>query len=350
MARAGVNYADISKAAEYIQHEGHLPTVDRVRAYLGTGSKSTIAPLLKQWREQNITNTNALGLPQDVLNAVKSLCEMVQHQADNKIETIQNTCNSITEELQGQLTAVLAELSALKKVHTTTERALVDAQTDHQSLTKKFDSAQHKHEKTAFQLAETVSRVAELKAVNTEFKQECKDIRGHFEHYQQHIASDRQREQDLFHTTQLRDQAQLDAFTHQIRGLTSQLSDEIKAREQYEDKVHGLSSEVQTKDHQITQVNAVLTALQSRFDEVNKKNAALAKNNDSQQKELKDALRHQVETNQTLALLKQSHKGISAELDNIKINHHNLQNEYQLPLQEKTLLQGQYKQLAMSLP
>lgn len=350
MARAGVNYADILKAAEYIQQEGHLPTVDRVRAYLGTGSKSTIAPLLKQWREQNVADKNALGLPQDVITAVKSLCDRIQHQADNKIETVQHTCNSITEDMEHQLAAVLAELSALKKVHTSTERALVEAQTDNQSLMKKLENAQHKHEKTAYQLAGSVSRVAELKAVNAELKQECQDIRGHFEHYQQHIASDRQREQDLFHATQLRDQAQIDAFTLQIRGLTSQLSDEIKAREQYEDKVHGLSSEVQTKDNQITQVNTVLNSLQSRFDEVNKKNAALAKNNNSQQKELKDALRLQAETNQTLVLLKQSQKGISTELDNIKINHHNLQNEYQLALQEKALLQGQYKQLAMSLP
>lgn len=350
MARSGVNYVDISKAAEYIQDDGHLPTVDRVRAYLGTGSKSTIAPLLKQWREQHITDTNALGLPQDVLNAVKSLCERVQLQADSKIETVQNTCNDITEELQLQLTAVLTELSELKKVHTTSERALVEAQTDHQSLMKTLESAQHKHEKTAFQLKGSVSRVAELKAVNAELKQECKDIRGHFEHYQQHIASDRQREQDLFHATQLRDQAQLDAFTHQIRELTSQLSDQIKAQEQYEDKIQSLGSEVQTKDNEITQVNVALTALQSRFDEINKKNAALKKNNNIQQKELKDALRHQVETNQALELLKQSHRGISAELENIKINHHNLQNEYQLALQEKALLQGQYKQLAMSLP
>jgi hypothetical protein len=67
MARAGVNYTDILKAAEYIQHDGHLPTVDRVRAYLGTGSKSAIAPLLKQWWEQNVADKNAQSLPQDLL-------------------------------------------------------------------------------------------------------------------------------------------------------------------------------------------------------------------------------------------------------------------------------------------
>lgn len=97
-------------------------------------------------------------------------------------------------------------------------------------------------------------------------------------------------------------------------------------------------------------MNAALTALQSRFDEIDKKNAALKKNNNSQKKELKEAFSHQAEINKALALLTQSHQGISAELENIKINHHNLQNEYQLALEEKALLQGQYKQLAMSLP
>ncbi|GGZ80154.1 DNA-binding protein [Paraglaciecola sp. Hal342] len=50
MARAGVTYHDIAKAAEAIKTHGQEPTVDRVREHLGTGSKSTIAPLLKRWR------------------------------------------------------------------------------------------------------------------------------------------------------------------------------------------------------------------------------------------------------------------------------------------------------------
>lgn len=52
MARIGVTFLDVSKAAEALRAHGQEPTVDRVREHLGTGSKSTIAPLLKRWREQ----------------------------------------------------------------------------------------------------------------------------------------------------------------------------------------------------------------------------------------------------------------------------------------------------------
>lgn len=53
MARIGVTYKDIAEASETIKSRGQEPTVDRVREYLGTGSKSTIAPHLKQWRNNN---------------------------------------------------------------------------------------------------------------------------------------------------------------------------------------------------------------------------------------------------------------------------------------------------------
>lgn len=53
MARAGVTYHDVVKAAEAIKSQRQEPTVDRVREHLGTGSKSTIAPLLKRWRSDN---------------------------------------------------------------------------------------------------------------------------------------------------------------------------------------------------------------------------------------------------------------------------------------------------------
>lgn len=56
MARAGVTYHLVAKAAATIKTQGQEPTVDRVREYLGTGSKSTIAPLLKRenWQGRKV--------------------------------------------------------------------------------------------------------------------------------------------------------------------------------------------------------------------------------------------------------------------------------------------------------
>lgn len=52
MGRYGVTYLDVVNAATEIQSAGQNPTVDAVRQRLGTGSKSTIAPYLKQWRNK----------------------------------------------------------------------------------------------------------------------------------------------------------------------------------------------------------------------------------------------------------------------------------------------------------
>ena len=50
MGRLGISYEEVAKVADELQQKGIKPTVDGVRARLGTGSKSTIVPYLRQWR------------------------------------------------------------------------------------------------------------------------------------------------------------------------------------------------------------------------------------------------------------------------------------------------------------
>lgn len=349
MARAGVNYADILKAAEYIQHNGHLPTVDRVREYLGTGSKSTIAPLLKQWHEQNATDKSAQGLPQDLLTAVKSLCDRVQHQADNKIKEEQNRCNTVTDDMQHQLTEALTKLSQLKGSHSEIELVLKDSQAENQSLSKMLETSQRKIEKTTYQLDEKDSRIAELKAENNELRQESKDIRAHFEHYQQHMANDKQRELELFQTTQFRDQAQIEASTVQIIKLTAQLANEIDKRKGYDEQIRELSAEVQKKDNQLNITTAELTGQRKQLDDVVKEKLALESKCIDLQIEMKDLIGHKVKTDQAFALLQQAHQGMTGELKKMEASHLNLQNENRVTSQEKSVLQGQYLQLVDTL-
>jgi len=52
VGRKGITYLDVVKAANELQGNGLNPTVDEVRLRLGTGSKSTIVPHLRQWRRQ----------------------------------------------------------------------------------------------------------------------------------------------------------------------------------------------------------------------------------------------------------------------------------------------------------
>ena len=52
MARAGVTFLDVEKAVLQLQGRGKNPSVDAIRELLGTGSKSTIAQHLRDYRAE----------------------------------------------------------------------------------------------------------------------------------------------------------------------------------------------------------------------------------------------------------------------------------------------------------
>jgi hypothetical protein len=52
MARPGINYHDVADAAQQLTGQGKNPTIEGIRAFLGTGSSSTIAPHLRDWKSK----------------------------------------------------------------------------------------------------------------------------------------------------------------------------------------------------------------------------------------------------------------------------------------------------------
>jgi chromosome segregation ATPase len=350
MARAGVNYSNINQAAEYIQSEGNVPTVDRVREYLGTGSKSTIAPLLKQWRETNATSSNEHALPKDVINSVKSLYELVQQQAQIKVEEIRKECNDVTDSLQQHLSDSLTIKTQLDGENSALKTALEKSQTENSALLEALKTSRNENDKSAFRLEEIHSRVSELKAANSELKQECKDIRDHFEHYQQRSADERQHERDQFQAIQFRDQALIDNLTNQLNGSRSQLALETRIREKLDEKVAQISEEKQALVEQITKKNNECTALQSQFDLLTNEKHELLEQINVLKPQVASFTKAKIDADRTIDLLTQSHNVKLAELKESKEKLFNVSSEYQIALQEKAMLQGQLKQLLPPSP
>ncbi len=72
MSRTGIGYLDVLKIADKLQLEGKNPTIDSIREELGTGSRTTIANYLKQWREKRIDGARG-SLPQSLSSQVENL-------------------------------------------------------------------------------------------------------------------------------------------------------------------------------------------------------------------------------------------------------------------------------------
>jgi chromosome segregation ATPase len=114
MARLGIGYEHVSKAALELARAGQAVTVDNVRLRLGgTGSKSTIAPLLKRWKTENIGGTDGHpSLPLDLARSVQRLYEEVEQRFKAELEASQLAATLRVDECRaenGRLRQQLAE-------------------------------------------------------------------------------------------------------------------------------------------------------------------------------------------------------------------------------------------------
>src|SRR5437868_253522 len=94
MGRIGILYADVTQAADKLLAQGKNPTVDGVREELGsTGSKSTIAPLLKRWKAEHQENAASVdtGIPATLIDAMKIVYENLQADVEQRIEQAQQS-------------------------------------------------------------------------------------------------------------------------------------------------------------------------------------------------------------------------------------------------------------------
>ena len=115
MARSGVLYLHVAQAATQLVAAGHNPTIDSIRVALGgTGSKSTIAPLLKRWKAAHPgTLAQAeLGLPAELVLALKGLYEKVQAEAAVQLQQAVAAHQAEADALQEQLQQAFVERDA----------------------------------------------------------------------------------------------------------------------------------------------------------------------------------------------------------------------------------------------
>jgi len=112
MARTGILYSDVMKAAQIVAADGRNPTVDSVREALGsTGSKSTIAPLLKRWKEEQQRDGGVkieAGLPAELMEAMRGVYDKQQRDLAQQLDSA----------MQEHRTALAAAQEQLKKTET----------------------------------------------------------------------------------------------------------------------------------------------------------------------------------------------------------------------------------------
>ena len=92
MARHGISYQQVAKAAAELVELGKTPTHEHIRQLMGTGSNNTISKHLRQWKaNQNINSLTAVkeNVPVELTLVIKNLWERIVEQAEEKLLEIE---------------------------------------------------------------------------------------------------------------------------------------------------------------------------------------------------------------------------------------------------------------------
>ncbi len=344
MARNGVTYFDVDKAASRLVAKGCNPTVDTVREALGTGSKSTIAPLLKRWKSDNerVTTEAEHGLPTDLLEAVKLVHERIQASAQRSMEQAQLSHDAVQQKLSNAVQALQAELGQVRQNYQSATHALAEAQ-------QRFQQLASEHQAQAVELAalrsdkngleqRLLDRAAELQSL----VQQHELIRRQHEHYQEAVALQRQEERQ--------------AFEQRIMPLEQALKESQRLVTAQEMELQKFRHLAELQSEEFVQLRASSQSWEQAAGILRSERDQLSyqlKTFNERQQEWESALKkaqHDLEQTRTALAVRETEQRVLIERANrLEAQCEGLRLEMLTAVQEKALLQGQLRQWQNSL-
>lgn len=194
MARTGVLYSQLAAVATQLTARGISATVDNVREALGnTGSKSTIAPLLKRWKSEQAVPvlTAQTGLPTNLVAAVKNLYEHLQHETNQKVDAVLTQLESEKANFDEQVNLARDTITRLKTERDTLAEALTQEQNAHEKLGATYHDLQIIEAQMRAEAAGLMQRLQDHRNEIGNLQQQLHQTRTQLEHYQESIANQR---------------------------------------------------------------------------------------------------------------------------------------------------------------
>lgn len=220
MGRMGVNYSDISNKAHELLGLGITPTVDNIREALKTGSRTTIAKYLKEWKNsQNVQSFDENTIPTELLNLIKGLWQYIQDEATKKILEHEEEMSSHFQSINQQLQQAYHENDTYKSRIQTLEAEVQSLSQMNQNVQIKYHEIQHEHSKAEERLIHLRERIHQITAEKDKLHEHIKHMQKNLEHYQTTI-------EQIRHEQLLEAEKERARFDQRIQELNDQLARE----------------------------------------------------------------------------------------------------------------------------
>ncbi|WP_194724056.1 DNA-binding protein [Noviherbaspirillum malthae] len=269
MARTGIQYSDVARAAAQLIAAGKSPTVDSVREALGgTGSKSTIAPFVKRWRaEQEDTAVAEAALPSPLLSAVRGLHEHMQAEFSQQREALEQKHSQAIQALQVQAKQLQADKDKALAENLVVQEELVNTKQALAELQERFHAqnvamAALQAEQAGLQQRLT-DRATEIATLTVQLSQ----TREQFAHYQEATAAQREAERRNYEQRIARHEHDLISANREIAGLQATLTQRDSALSSLASKHGGLQDEFGSLRQELQTIQFARDRLVEQLDE-----------------------------------------------------------------------------------
>lgn len=348
MARPGITYNEVVNAVAQLQGAGRNPTIESIRCILGTGSSSTINTHLRKWKatqDESYKIASKENLPQEFISLMKGLWERLVHQADEKINHIQQNNQEEKLQLQQEIKQLKGENIHLQQINRqliqekeqllndklTYEQALHSLQNEHASLQAKQDGLNQ-------QLIERQDRIDEINRLQAH-------AQANLEHYresarEQRIIEKEHHDQQQKQLQQIIDQQQaklvvLNNDHTSLQEKFNKLHHENDMLQKLNDGLRNEIDEIKTQflktDHDLAEKSQVLNFSQAQC-------AILQQKSEENDKQI-------MELQKQVSVLSDQLSRIQKEFNEINDQNKSLAHEKWILMQEKSSVEGQLKQL-----
>lgn len=341
MGRIGITYQEVANTAERLQGQERNPTVDSIREILGTGSKSTIARYLKEWRTKNGQSWGPSGIPQDLLVLVKGLWEQLQTQAEQQITKSQEEANQeikLMEEKKG--VAERQSQNLYTQVHQL-EESLFQQKEVNTTLVETLAAEQLETYKNQERIRSLEEHLEAQKNENIKLHALLKNTQNNLEHY--HAAT-----QKLQHENSLVLDKQKSHFEKELSNLRHQLAEAINEKNHLAlqiEKMNHQASELEQSKNQNQILEKTLREYEIRIITV-EENAKIVGSQNLELSSLLEEKRKALTMSEQKAAIATSHcEDFKQALKQAEDKISTLRHEQLFITQEKANLEGQLKQL-----
>ena len=316
MARSGILYSHVAQAALKVVAGGKNPTVDNVREALGgTGSKSTIAPLLKRWKaeHQDKLVEKESGLPAELLLAVKGVYEKLQEDVGQQLELAR-------AQQRVALDAAAARLGQSETDNRNLSQTRLALAADLAQTKDELAQLRAEQQERAVALAALGSdnaglrdRLADRGAEIVALNQQLTQTRTQFEHYQESSAALRSAERQTAEQRTVRLEQELDGARQRLAQQQSGIVQQQARIAQLEAEGRQWRADAAAAQQELAALRPQRDQLAYQYQQASASAAALAEKLDAAGQALTESRMALAAGNKQLELLEQGLRQLNEE-------------------------------------